>query len=119
MFAFSHKYRLTTPADFRNLANSNNKIEDIYFVVYIVYNQLKYNRIGFTIPKTSVLMAVNRNRVKRICREFFRINNHRLQGKCNIDILLVAKKHIAELSNHEFITKLEDTWEKLVLFLQT
>lgn len=33
-------------------------------------------KVGFTVPKRSVKMAVNRNRIKRLMREVYRINKH-------------------------------------------
>lgn len=38
--------------------------------------------------------AVKRNRVKRILKEFFRLNQHRLDMDVDVDIVVVPKKHL-------------------------
>ena len=42
------------------------------------YNRLEYPRIGYSIPKRGTKLAFRRNRLKRLVKEAFRLNAHRL-----------------------------------------
>ena len=42
------------------------------------YNHLEYPRIGYSIPKRGTKLAIRRNRLKRLVKEAFRLNAHRL-----------------------------------------
>ena len=42
------------------------------------YNHLEYPRIGYSIPKRGTKLAFRRNRLKRLVKEIFRLNAHKL-----------------------------------------
>ncbi len=69
------------------------------------------HRLGLVIAKKHVRRAVDRNRVKRLSREFFR----KLE-KCDppMDVVLLARKGLDELDNAEVSTILQQQWLKLV-----
>ena len=58
-------------------------------------NSLPQRRLGITVGK-HVGTAVKRNRVKRLIREFFRLNKARLPA--STDIVVVAKEGAAGLN---------------------
>ena len=65
-----------------------------HFVVIIKQNGLGITRLGVTVSKKAG-NAVKRNRVKRLIREFFRLNNSKIpQGH---DIVVTAKKDASYL----------------------
>ena len=65
-----------------------------HFVVIIKENGLGIARLGVTVSKKAG-NAVKRNRVKRLIREFFRLNNSKIpQG---YDIVVTAKKDASYL----------------------
>ncbi len=63
------------------------------------------------IPKKHIKRAVGRNRIRRIVRENFRHQQHDLPA---IDIVVIAKAGIADLSNQEINKVLDKLWRKLV-----
>ena len=67
-------------------------------------------RIGLVVAKKKVRRAHERNRVKRISRESFRLHQHKLE---NIDIVLMVKRGIDELSNEEIRKDLDKLWRKI------
>jgi ribonuclease P protein component len=71
-------------------------------------NNLNYSRIGITVTK-KYGKAHKRNRMKRILREFFRLNKP-LFGK-GYDFLLIVK-------NNCTLRKLNEVSEELTPFLQ-
>ena len=67
---------------------------------------LPFPRLGLIVPKKALKRAVWRNRVKRLIRENFRKSKQNLE---NIDIVIIAKNGINNLSNEELdllVTKL-------------
>jgi len=65
-----------------------------HFVVIIKQNGLGITRLGVTVSKKTG-NAVKRNRVKRLIREFFRLNNSKIPH--GYDIVVTAKKDASYL----------------------
>ena len=59
-----------------------------YLVMYVMENQLNYNRIGFTVTK-KVGNSVVRHHLKRLLRESYRINEDMFSS--GLDIVIVAR----------------------------
>jgi len=74
-------------------------------------NQLEQPRLGMVIGKKSVKLAVQRNRLKRLIRTAFRLNQKALAG---LDIVVLARKGLAEQDNAEFTRQLESLWQRLL-----
>jgi len=68
------------------------------------------SRIGITVSR-KVGGAVQRNRIKRLAREAFRLNRH-LSAR-PLDINLIARKIAAEQSNRVILQALQDLFAKL------
>ena len=89
LFSFQKSERLLNRADFVNVNRSGQRHHTKHFIVILTQNGLGSNRLGITVSKKTG-SAVKRNRVKRLIREFFRLN--RLYFPQGYDILIVAKK---------------------------
>jgi ribonuclease P protein component len=50
-------------------------------VLQLRANGLSYGRLGLIVPKRHVPLAVDRNRIKRLVREWFRHRQHGLAGR--------------------------------------
>ncbi len=72
-------------------------------------NSLGHPRIGLTVAKKHVKRAHERNRIKRLTRESFRLRQHELPA---MDFVIVAKKGIAELDNPALTEVLEKLWRR-------
>jgi len=80
--------------DFVNLNRLGKRHHTRHFVVIIKQNGLGIARLGVTVSKKAG-NAVKRNRIKRLIREFFRLNNSKIpQG---YDIVVTAKKDASYL----------------------
>lgn len=109
-FAFKRESRLLTPKQYSNVFEQAIPAVSTHFTLLARKNYLCNARVGMTIPKKKVKLAVNRNRIKRCIRESFRLTAHRLP---NIDIIIIAKHGINDLSNHEITQQLEKLWIKI------
>ncbi len=67
-------------------------------------------RVGLAISKKHVRRAVDRNRIKRVVRESFRLHLELLQG---LDIVVLARGGIAAKNNQELRAALNAHWNKL------
>lgn len=88
-FSFHKSERLLNREDFVNLNRFGKKQRTTHFTVIYRRNDLGINRLGITASK-KIGNAVKRNRVKRLIREFFRLNKHHFpQG---YDIVIIPYK---------------------------
>ena len=73
-------------------------------------NGLDHPRLGLVIGKKSVKLAVERNRLKRVIRDSFRLHQEMLAG---LDIVMVARKGLGDLDNPELHQQFVKLWKRL------
>ena len=73
-------------------------------------NQLDFPRIGVVVSSRVARRAVERNRIKRIVRESFRLQQARLTGW---DIVVIARPGVVKQTNKDLFASLEGHWKKL------
>ena len=88
-FSFPKTERLLNRKDFVNLNRSGKRYRIKHFTVISKENGLDISRLGITVNK-KIGNAVKRNKVKRLVREFFRLNKgHAPKGH---DIVIIANR---------------------------
>ncbi|WP_205342753.1 ribonuclease P protein component [Denitrificimonas caeni] len=108
---FGREKRLLTPQQFKAVFDSaSNKVPGKNVLLLARDNQFEHPRLGLVIGKKSVKLAVERNRIKRQIRESFRHNQDILIG---VDIVIVARRGIADLSNIELRQQFDKMWKRL------
>lgn len=80
------------------------KLHTPHFILLWLENDSNMSRLGLTVSK-KVGNSVQRNRVKRLIREFFRTQPYLFSKP--VDFSVVAKKGAAELSLSEILSELE------------
>lgn len=68
-------------------------------------------RVGLVIAKKNVRHATQRNRIKRIIRESFRLKQHQLAG---IDTVVLARKGLDSLDNSQLHALFDKLWQQLL-----
>lgn len=82
---------------FQRLYSKGASCSDKNIVIYLLPNKRPFNRLGITVSKKTG-GAVVRNRVKRLIRECYRLNEEKL--KSGYDIVVVARRQIIESDFH-------------------
>ena len=103
-FSFTKEERVLKRVQFLNVTADGKKLLTRSFIVFLKPNNLAFSRIGITASR-KVGGAVARNRVKRIVREFFRLNKSRIEK--GIDIVVIAKREAAGKGFAEVSRELE------------
>ena len=91
---FPKKERLRKRADFTEIFNQGQKTYSSHLILFCRANGGQSARIGITASR-KVGMAVVRNRVKRLIREYFR--QHKSYFTTGIDYSFVVKKSFSLL----------------------
>ncbi|PTQ91233.1 ribonuclease P protein component [Agitococcus lubricus] len=110
-YLFRPEQRLRTSASFQAVFDSPLcKVAQPQFLVLVAKNQQPKTRIGFVIARKKVRFAVERNRIKRLVRQSFRLHQYELPA---VDIVFIARQGIDSLANHELTKALDKTWQQL------
>ncbi|WP_067498640.1 ribonuclease P protein component [Candidatus Gullanella endobia] len=107
--AFSRKLRLLTQSHFAFVFQQPQWIGTPNITILSRFNMLEHPRIGLTVSKKNVKLAHERNRIKRLTRESFRLHQHDLSA---MDFIVIAKKNTASLDNHVLTKELEKLWRR-------
>ena len=96
--------RLLRRSEFLALGQYGKKIQNRHFIAYTGPNTLNRCRLGITVTRRVGKAAV-RNRIKRITRNYFRLNRHSLQKGWDINV--IAKKQAADIPNQRAVLSLD------------
>ncbi len=108
---FGREKRLLTPRQFKAVFDSpSGKVPGRNVLLLARENDLQYPRLGLVIGKKSVKLSVERNRIKRQIRETFRHHQLELAGW---DIVIIARKGLADLDNPELAKQFAKLWKRL------
>ena len=89
--SFGKRERIRRKKEFSDIYQRGIRRHSEHFTVILCNNQVGTRRLGVTVGK-KVGNAVKRNRIKRLLREFFRLNKLRLSA--SRDMVIIAKKSI-------------------------
>lgn len=110
-FAFARAQRLLKGAEYKAVFDGATvKVSDRHLLILAVPNHLPQPRLGLVIAKKHIKLAVERNRVKRLIRESFRLQQQNLP---NLDIVVLARKGMGELDNQSLQQLLNNSWVRL------
>lgn len=109
-FGLKKTHKILNRSEFLKLSKTGKKFQDHYFIAVFMPGESECSRLGITVSK-RVGNAVVRNRVKRVLREWFRINKSCIQGCWDINV--IAKKTAAGLASYQVFMSLERIFDNL------
>lgn len=111
-FTFRKSLRLLNARDYRGVFdNAHYKISHQRSLILARSNTTESPRLGLVIAKKNIRLAVQRNRIKRILRESFRLHQQTLAG---LDIVVLARRGLDELDNQQLHHLFQQQWQRLV-----
>lgn len=99
-YGFTKEDRLTKPVEYKRVFDFNSVVKNRQFVFFYAPNTLDKPRLGLAISKKSVRRAHERNRLKRLAREWFRLQKSSLPS---VDIVVVARQSASGCDNAQII----------------
>jgi ribonuclease P protein component len=101
---------LHQPAEFRDVRLRGRRVSDAYFTLSVLANHETHARLGLAIATKTFGSAVARNRIKRVTRESFRMNQHILPG---IDVTVTARAAARLAAPRDLRASLDELWQSI------
>jgi len=108
---FTRAQRLCKPLEYKNVFTDPVKSSDQYLTVLAKPSENDQGRLGLAIAKKRVKFAVQRNRIKRLTRESFRLHQQTLEG---IDCVVLAKSGADNVTNAVLLKSLSKHWQRVI-----
>lgn len=110
-YSYGRELRLLTPAHFNSVFQGKPiRVGSSHLTLLATQNNLDHPRLGFAISKKSAKLAVQRNRIKRVFRDSFRLLKHELPS---VDIVVIGKPGVGTLSKPELQQLVKQLWPRL------
>ncbi|MBO2563175.1 ribonuclease P protein component [Shewanella algae] len=109
-YTFTRELRLLTPAQFKTVFTNPIKASSAEITLLAVPNEMQHPRLGLTVAKRHVKRANQRNRIKRVIRDSFRLNQHDLPP---LDIVVLVRGGVLDMDNEQLRKQVEKLWRKL------
>ena len=110
-YPFSKSQRLLNASAYKSVFDDARLKVSRQQVLFLARpNGLSNPRLGLVIAKKNIRKASQRNRIKRIIRESFRLKQHQLAG---IDTIVLARRGLDQLNNADLHTLFGQLWHQL------
>jgi ribonuclease P protein component len=92
------------------LQRRGRRFADAFFSLSVLANDESYPRLGLSIATRTFGSAVARNRIKRVARESFRLNQHSLPP---VDVTVSAREAARLAKPSELRASLNQHWKSI------
>ena len=111
LYGFSTDVRIHCADDYKSVFDGALfKVHQPHFLFLAKFSEQPKSRLGIVVAKKKVRRAHERNRVKRLARESFRLHQQQLDV---LDIVVMPKVGIEAVPNAELHQQLQFAWQKL------
>lgn len=80
--------------DFSSVFNFRKRISTQYLVIHYQPNTCQRARLGLVVGKKTAKLAVSRNYMRRVLREFFRLKQHEIS---HVDLIIRVQKKFSKV----------------------
>jgi ribonuclease P protein component len=101
---------LHQPAEFREVKRRGKKFADAFFSLSVLANHETFPRLGLSIATRTFGSAVARNRIKRLTRESFRLNQYSLPP---VDVTVSAREAARQANASDLRASLDKHWKAI------
>jgi ribonuclease P protein component len=106
--AFTRKSRLTASRDYEKVFGKSDRSSDRFFTVLARANDVAHPRLGLAISSKVAPLAVDRNRLRRLAREAFRLSE-----LVALDFVVMASRDAVSAGKPELRSSLDRHFERL------
>ncbi|MBI1453386.1 MULTISPECIES: ribonuclease P protein component [Acinetobacter] len=111
LYGFSTDVRIHCADDYKSVFDGALfKVHQPHLLFLAKFSEQPKSRLGIVVAKKKVRRAHERNRVKRLARESFRLHQQQLDV---LDIVVMPKVGIEAVPNAELHQQLQFAWQKL------
>lgn len=108
---FPASRRLRRKIDFDSAYARGRRLGDRFFAVIASPNEAGAARLGLTVATKTAGNSVERNRLRRLIRESFRLRQHELP--C-LDLVVSARQPARGMHNAQLRASLNGLWDRVV-----
>ncbi len=112
-FAFDKTQRLLHAVEFQKIFDAFDfKVHQPNLLLIVkLRDESDISRVGMAITKKKVKRANERNRIKRLIREYFRL--HQADFNASIDIVFTVKQTTKSLTNAQITEQIEQAFKQI------
>lgn len=108
-FGFQQELRLLKAKDYSRVFDKAFKVHNQAFTLLARQNDLDHPRLGLVIAKKNLKFAYQRNWVKRVLREEFRLRQSTLNS---YDLVILTRRDIAVLPKTDIIRLRDNLFDR-------
>jgi len=109
-FSLTKQERVLKPSAYKDIYKKGKWLSNQDLAINYKPSNTNISRLGITVSKKVSKRAVDRNRIKRVIREWFRSNKHSLIKQ---DMVFTAKPAINKKTNQEISRSLDKLCKKI------
>ena len=109
---FRKSKRLLTARDYKHVFDNNSlRASHKNLLILACPNGFNHPRLGIIVAKKNARRAVDRNRLKRIIREQYRLLQHQL---ANLDMIVLARPGLVNQNNQQLAALMKSHLDKMM-----
>jgi ribonuclease P protein component len=109
---FSKQAKLLKTDEFSSVFNFRKRISAHYLVMHYLPNTQEQARLGLVVGKKTSKLAVNRNYMRRVLREFFRTQQHQIS---HVDLVVRVQKKFDRVNFSQIKQEFDTLLLKLII----